>query len=178
MIGDSYSAGSVHVNSWPTLMAATSRADITNVSLPNSGFLADAGGLGDFASQAAKAVAAHPDGIVIFGGLYDVGKPPEQLTQAVTNLLVSLAQSSPTTQLVVIGPLWYSRPIPEAIAEVDANLRTVTRRLNVTYLHVLEEPWLNAPGLVDPGSSQPTEIGQQVLASELSAQLRQIGLPL
>lgn len=178
VIGDSYSAGSGEVNGWPTLMANTSSVGVTNVSLPNSGFLADAGGVGNFQAQAAKAIAAHPDVIVVFGGLYDVGKPTEQLAQAATDLFVSLARSAPAAKLVVVGPLWYTVPVPEVIVDIDETVGKVAQRLNITYLRVLDEPWLHAPGLVDAESSQPTDAGQQVLASELAAQLRRIGLPI
>lgn len=177
IIGDSYSAGLKNTIVWPTLMAESTGASVSNVSLPASGYLADAGGLGPFAAQSEKALASKPDVIVVFGGLFDIGRPLDLIGQAVSDLVANLARSAPNAKIIVVGPLWHEIPAPEAVRQIDETVGTAVRNLKLPYLSVVDEPWLAKPGLFRNDDSQPTDTGQRVLANSLTDALRAGGVP-
>lgn len=176
VVGDSYSTGLPDAVVWPTLAAESTGWSIDNVSIFSAGYVATDGN-GTFADQIDAALANKPDVILVVGGINDVGKPPELITQRAIDTLGELARRAPSAKLVVMGPIWHQIPVPEAAAVIDDSVGAAAAMLRLPYLSVVGEDWLVPEGLIQEDGIHPTEAGQRVLAQQIVASLEKTGVP-
>jgi hypothetical protein len=167
VVGDSYSAGSDNNVVWPTLLAGTSALSVSLVAVRDASYAGGAGHSGRFADQVDKALASKPSTIVVFGGLGDAGLPNAQITQSAIDLFAELIRRAPATKLVVFGPIWHTRPVPEVFTTLDAALGEAARVTFTTYISLIEQDWLVGDGMMQ-GDVAPTDKGQSVLARKLN----------
>ncbi|MDV6260064.1 SGNH/GDSL hydrolase family protein [Rhodococcoides yunnanense] len=176
VVGDSYSRGLPDTVVWPALAAESTGWSVNNVSIFSAGYVATDGN-GSFADQIDAAVADNPDVVFVVGGINDVGKPPELITQRAIDTLGELARRVPRAKLVVMGPIWHEIPVPEAAAVIDDSVRAAAEMLRLPYLSVVGEDWLVPEGMIQEDGIHPTEAGQRVLAQQIVASLEQTGVP-
>lgn len=179
VIGDSYSSGLRNRIVWPTLVADSSALSISNVAIPGAGYVGGAGESGPFTTQTEKALASKPDVIVVFGGINDVGKSKELITQSATDLFGELARRAPTAKLVVLGPLWHEDTPPQPVVAIDVAVAAAAEATRVDYVRLIDEKWLVGEGLIQDDGVHPTDEGQSTMARALGAllqrQIRQQG---
>lgn len=172
LIGDSYSSGLNNTVIWPDLVADGSPLAISNFALPGSGYVGGAGESGPFGNQLERAVAAKPDVIVVFGGINDVGKTPELIQQAATDLFGELSRRAPESRVVALGPLWHDIPPPEAAVVINDAVARAATEARVPFVRLIDEDWLVGDGLIQPDDIHPTDAGQEVMARELGPLLQ------
>ncbi|CAN5378495.1 SGNH/GDSL hydrolase family protein [soil metagenome] len=168
VIGDSYSAGSDNDVVWPTLIATGSPLSISVVAVRDASYVGGAGRSGRFASQVDKALASKPTMIVVFGGLGDAGLPEAQITQSAVDLFAELIRRAPTSELVVLGPIWHEMPVPQVFTTLDDALEKAAWVTRATYISLIHKDWLTAAGTMQ-GDVAPTDTGQLVLARQLNS---------
>ncbi|CCQ13662.1 Lipolytic enzyme [Rhodococcus sp. AW25M09] len=176
VVGDSYSRGLPDTLVWPELAAESTGWSIDNVSIFSAGYVATDGN-GTFADQIDAALAGNPDVVLVVGGINDVGKPPELITQRAIDTLGELARRAPTARIVVMGPIWHELPVPEAAGVIDNSVGTAAHTLRLPYLSVVGEDWLVPEGMIQEDGIHPTEAGQRVLAQQIVASLETTGVP-
>ena len=176
VIGDSYSSGLAGSLVWPTLVEEAAGWDIDNESNYNAGYV-NTDGSGTFAEQIDRAVAGAPDVVLVVGGINDIGRPPELITQRAIDTLGALARAAPAAKIFVIGPIWHDLPAPEALTTIDDSVRSAAQMLRLSYSSVLNEDWLVPDGLIQDDAIHPTDAGQRVLAERITALLRSTGAP-
>jgi len=170
VVGDSYTAGSHNRVVWPTLLAQRTGWSVSNLALPDAGFVADGQGGHAFTYQVDRAQGTHPRIIVIVGGLADdgladMGPVGIGAIDAINKIKVGGQRA------LVIGPTWYETPVPESVRRVSDAVRRVAEGAGVPYLDALDPPWL-IRDLMQPDLSGPTDEGQSVLADKIAAWLR------
>lgn len=176
VMGDSYSSGLPDDVVWPTLAGEATGWSMDNVSIFSAGYVATDGN-GTFADQIDAALAGNPDVVLVVGGINDVGKPPELITQRAIDTLGELARRAPAAKLVIMGPIWHELPVPEAAAVIDDSVRTAADMLRLPFLSVVGEDWLVPEGMIQEDGIHPTEAGQRVLAQQIVASLETTGVP-
>jgi GDSL-like Lipase/Acylhydrolase family len=170
VVGDSYSAGSNNRVVWPTLLAQRTGWSVANFALPDAGFAADGRGAQAFAYQVDRAQAAHPQIIVIIGGLADggfagTGSVGVGAADAINRIKLGGQRA------LIIGPTWYETPVPRSVTSVSDEIHEVAGGAGVPYLDALHPPWMTTDQM-QPGMSGPTDEGQSVIADKVAAWLR------
>lgn len=168
VIGDSYSAGSGNDVVWPALIAAGAPLSVSVVAVRDASYAGGAGRSGRFASQVDKALASKPSMIVVFGGLGDAGQPREQIIQSAVDLYAELIRRAPTSELVVLGPIWHTKPVPGVFTTLDAALERAAWITHATYISLIHKDWLTTDGAMQ-GDDAPTDKGQLILARQLNS---------
>ncbi|MCW2685538.1 MAG: hypothetical protein JWR37_428 [Mycobacterium sp.] len=166
VIGDSYSSGLGNNVVWPSLLAGSADLSISNVAFPGAGYVGGTGESGPFAGQIDKALASKPDIIVVFGGINDVGKSKELITQSAIDLFAGLTRRAPTARLIVLGPLWHEDPAEEAFYALDSAVNQGADDTHTTYISLIRETWLVGDGLIQSDGIHPTDEGQSILARQ------------
>jgi hypothetical protein len=143
---------------------------VSNVALPDAGFVADGRGGHAFTYQVDRAQAAHPRVIVIVGGLADdgladMGPVSVGAIDAINKIKLGGQRA------LVVGPTWYESPVPEPVVRVSDAVRKVADEAGVPYLDALDPPWLTRDQM-QPDLSGPTDQGQSVIADKIAAWLR------
>jgi hypothetical protein len=73
--------------------------------------------------------------------------------------------------VIIIGPTWYSTPIPAEVSTVAGIVREATESAAVPFVDALSPPWLT-PELMRQDKTGPTDEGQSVLADRVAAAIR------
>jgi lysophospholipase L1-like esterase len=167
VIGDSYTSGLNNTVVWPSLLASHSQLALSNVAFPGAGYVGGTGESGPLADQADKALASKPDVIVVFGGINDVGRSSDLITQAAIDLFTSLARRAPNASLLVFGPIWHEPNLPQSFYALDDAIAAGARSSHARYTSLIREGWLVGDGLIQADQVHPTDAGQMVLEREL-----------
>ncbi|MCZ8379264.1 SGNH/GDSL hydrolase family protein [Mycobacterium sp. CPCC 205372] len=172
LIGDSFTSGFNNGVVWPSLLANDSNLSISNVAYPGSGYVGSAGESAPFAAQLDKALASKPELVVIFGGANDVYNSIDLVKQSAIDLFTELSRRTPTTELLVLGPIWHEDPPPQRFLNVDSALADAADKANAAYVPLIQETWLVGDGLVQRDDFNLTDEGQAILARRLGPVLK------
>lgn len=170
VVGDSYSTGIHNSAVWPTLLAQRTGWSVANFALPDAGFAAEGRGGHAFTNQVDRAQGAYPQIVLIVGGLADTGLPyTKPITIGARDAINKVKLGG--ERALVIGPTWYSMPVPDSVGRVSQVVERVASEAGVPFLDALDPPWLR-PDLMRPDLSAPTDEGQSVIADKVAAWLR------
>ena len=174
IIGDSFASGDDNRVVWPTLLAARTGWSVSNFALPDAGFAADGRGGYAFTYQVDRALAAHPQIVVMAMGGADNGLADKQAVSvgaqdALTKLTLAGLRS------FIVGPTWYREPVPPEVREVSKAVRQVAEKADVPFLDALDPPWLTEQ-LMQPDLDGASDAGQSVIADRVASWLRSEGV--
>lgn len=167
VIGDSYTSGLNNTVVWPSLLAFSTNLAFSNVAFPGAGYVGGVGESGPFADQVDRALASKPDVIVVFGGINDVGRSKDLVTQAASDLYTRLARGAPNAQMLVLGPIWYLQDLPQAFYDADDAIAEAAQRSKIPYTSLIRKDWLEDDGMIQSDQVHPTDAGQLVLERNL-----------
>ena len=166
VVGDQYAAGSHNRVVWPTLLAQRTGWSVSNFALPGAGFVADGQGGHAFTYQVERAQAAHPDVILIVGGINDTGLAnPAPIEIGAVDAIHKATLGG--TRTLVIGPTWFETPIPTSVTQVSDTLRKAAQTSGAPFLDALDPPWLTRAQML-PDLSGPTDEGQSTIADKIA----------
>ena len=166
VIGDSLSAGVNNTVVWTDLLADDPALSFSNVARIGSGYVGGAGTSGTFAQQVKLALASKPQVIVVFGGIYDLGKSSDLIAQSATDLLNELHSKAPNARIVTVGPISPQQPPAVAVADVNRAIAQAAELTHTEYVDLLNATWL-ADGALLQADGNPNDAGQEVLAGQL-----------
>lgn len=170
VVGDQYAAGFQNRVVWPTLLAQRTGWSVSNFALPGAGFVADGGGGHAFTYQVDRAQAAHPDVILIVGGINDTGlADPAPIEIGAIDALHKAILGGRRT--LVIGPTWFETPVPASVTRVSYALRKAAQSSGAPFLDALDPPWLTKAQML-PDLSGPTDEGQSAIADKIAGWVR------
>ena len=161
ILGDSWATGDLlpdYRSAWPFIMAGTTRSDVIIAGQGATGFSNDGYcGDGAFPHRAAALASAHPDRVIIAGGLNDVGLDLASVRSGLTATISVI-----DAPVVVVGPV--DVPGRDGESQIDETLEQVCADLGVRYESALD--WD-----IDIGSDgvHPTETGAQQYAARIAA---------
>jgi lysophospholipase L1-like esterase len=168
VIGDSYSAGVLLPNpreAWPTILAREEhwKAYVEGVSttgVTTDGFCPNQ----NFLHRLPKALAHHPQILIMQTGLNDATSPPGAVRAKTTELL---EKASKVPQLVVVGPPPAPATPPARLRRVDAELREACRPPRCHYVSALRWQLPYAPDRL-----HLTAAGHLIFGTEVAEALR------
>lgn len=169
VIGDQYAAGSRDRVVWPVLLAERTGWKVSNFALPGAGFVADDTG-DSFNYQMDRAEAAHPDVLLIVGGINDTSVPDPAPIEigALDAMHKAILRGQ---RVLVIGPAWYAQPAPKALVTVSDAVASAAQIADVPFVSALDPPWLTREQML-PDLSGPTDDGQSVIADKIAGCVR------
>ncbi len=170
VVGGSFSAGTLNRVVWPTLMAQRTGWAVSNFALPGAGFVADGRGGHAFTYQVDRALAAHPQIIVIVTdqadlSFADMGPVRIGAIDAVNKIKLGGQRA------MLIGPTWYEIQVPTSVRRLSAVVQEVALSAGIPFLDALDPPWLSED-LMQSNLSSPNDAGQSVIADQIAAWLR------
>jgi lysophospholipase L1-like esterase len=131
-------------------------------------------------ATSADVAASNPDVVVAFAGRADVGRAdPEAIASAAAGMFQQLRDRFPAARLVAVGPVATDAVAPAGATDVrDALANRLGAVPGVTFVDPLAEGWFtDAPaGAIGPDGQHPTDIGHQVIAERLEADLTRLGI--
>lgn len=170
VVGDQNTAGINNRVVWPTLLAGRTGWSVSNYALPNAGFAADGMGGQAFAYQVDRAMAAHPQIILLVTGTADAALPEtEAVTVGAADAINKVIRGG--EQAAVVGPIWYQTPVPDSVRQVNAAVQKVASEADVPFFDALDPPLLTRD-LMHANLSGPSDQGQSVIADRIAAWLR------
>jgi lysophospholipase L1-like esterase len=166
VIGDSLSAGVNNTIVWTDVMADDPALSVSNVARVGSGYVGGVGTSGTFAQQVKLALASKPKVIVVFGGIYDLGKSFDLIAQSATDLLNDLHSKAPNARIVTVGPISAQQPPAIAVADVNRAIALAAESTHTEYINVVDATWMANRALLQ-ADGNPNDAGQKVLAAQL-----------
>ena len=122
-LGDSYTQGAGGggaENRWSSIVASARGWDEHNFGVGGTGFLNP--GPGDrkspYTVRVPEVIAVAPDILIISGGRNDATLPSDQVAGAVTDTVLSLRESLPDAQIVLIAPWWDDDVAPDRYTDI------------------------------------------------------------
>jgi lysophospholipase L1-like esterase len=172
-LGDDYTTGagaSAPKAGWTAQVATALKLDATTVGEAGAGYAQT--GVDDTAYQALvdKAVAAHPDVVVVSGGRNDVDIPAARLRGAARQLFATLHTRLPDARLIAIAPWWGDSKHPSKLTKVDVAVQAGVEAAGGTYLNVADALVDHPDWMAD--QADPNDRGYRAIATSLVAPLQ------
>ncbi|MFF5211642.1 SGNH/GDSL hydrolase family protein [Streptosporangium sp. NPDC000396] len=178
IIGDSFTVGSGPVKPWRSYAAEAARKlgwQLVTAGAPGTGFV-NPGLVGrTFRSSFVQELSWRPapDLLIISGGHNDRRVGAERVGRAAKRLLELARARWPRTRVIVIGPIWMTRPPRWAYRVRDA-VAAAAGEEKAAFLDPLDQRWSRKLILRD--GVHPTFEGHERLARWLVTALRERGL--
>lgn len=176
VLGDSFTAESSASAgpTWPKILADKLKWNVYTNAATGSGYVSAVGSQ-PFEPRVPAVLRHHPDVIIVAGGVADLGAyPADRIARAADEVVSRLVREAPEAKVVVVSPFSNGEPGP-LTQELSAKLRKVAGDHGVAYVDATR--WLEAgPVLFASDGTHPTEEGQQRLASQMEAALRELNL--
>lgn len=160
---------------------------LDNFSAGGTGYVTpgpEGSGRGPFTDRVADIVAAHPDIVIVAGGLNDMERDysDEDVHAAVDATLTGLQDGLPDAQIVVVGPWWgNSFPTRSAVA-VDQIVGKVAADHGLPTVSPLQGEWItgsndgkvagNRAQYIGADLTHPSQAGHDYLAGKIVEWLR------
>lgn len=177
-IGDSIMAGlGLDADeSWPSLVARDTGADIVNLGCSGAGFtiIGDCGD--DYAGLVQQAIALHPAIVLIQSSDNDSGASQDEIDASTRATVDELRAALPGAQLVGIATLWHlDWDEPDAIGWSSDALQRAVAEDDGVFLS-LGQPLRGRPELLQWDGEHPNSDGQIVLSDAVEAALDDAGV--
>ncbi len=179
-IGDSYTGGSPMGGSrgtpsnWVLHAATTIRAKSTPVLENESGI----GGSGyvnrgpnnspTFGEKTNEVINGNTDVVVFFGSINDMKQPLNEITSAADKAWTDAKVKAPDAQIIIVGPAWMRRDIPDSIDAITQSLKALAARHEFEFVDPDAERWfLDKPDLIGSDGTHPIDAGHVLMADKL-----------
>jgi lysophospholipase L1-like esterase len=176
VLGDSYTAPSEASSGpeWPRLLADSLAWEVHTDAVDGSGYMNPGAG-GAFGARLDAVLEPSPDVIVVAGGVADLGGHlVPRIAEEAAALVERLVEQSPESEIVLVSPFSNGPPGP-LTTRLSNRLSKIARDNDVTYVDATG--WLASGGdLFAPDDVHPTDQGQQQIATQMEAALKQCGL--
>jgi lysophospholipase L1-like esterase len=176
-IGDSwtYGVGATTGHGYVDRVAGQLGWDYENLGISGTGYVAPAGD-GPFRERIGRAVAGHPDVIVVQGSLNDQAVDPATLAAQALDTLTQLhEQADPDTEILVMGASYTPGTTDAAIDAVNGAVGGAAEAVGLPFADPAQENWTDRH---DPevwaDSLHPDDTGHQRLADGLAPLLEDL----
>jgi acyl-CoA thioesterase-1 len=181
-IGDSIMKGHglAAADAWPALIAADNHWSFTNLACDGAGFvtLGDPADCDDdFSGLIKKAVALHPDLILISGSSNDLGVDDGTLGQQTATVIDTLRSELRGTTIVGISTVWNDTATPDQMNTINEQVRGSITKIGGVYLDI-GQPLAGHRNWLQNDDVHPTATGQRKLAMAIAGALRSARLQL
>ena len=179
-IGDSIMAGlGLDADeSWPTLVAHDTGADIVNLGCSGAGFTITGDCGDDYAGLVQQAIALHPAVVLIQSSDNDSGASQDDIDASTRATVDELRAALPDAQLIGIAALWHlDWDEPDAIGWSSDALQRAVADDDGVFLS-LGQPLRGRPELLQWDGEHPNSDGQIVLSDAVEAALDDAGIVL
>ncbi len=172
VIGDGDSAGE---SAWPVLLDdELDDLEIEVAAEAGAGYTtagADGRTLPELAGQVDVTGA---DVVVVFGSRNDPAGIADDVARAARSLFGRISDEAPDAELLVIGPPWFTRPVPAGVRNNRDVLREAAELVGASFVDPLEEGWFadRSDLLTDAGN--PSRAGQVYLAGLIEPEVRDL----
>jgi lysophospholipase L1-like esterase len=179
-LGDSITSGFGDIDYttiWPEIVSDEYGWRLEQFSVAGTGYLAPDTAT-SFGSRVRTIVAARPDVVVIAGGTNDVMYPVNEVTDAAADVLDTLAEELPDTQIVLLsaffqpalisGTLPDGRDVADIVDEQTDALQNLAEERGIRFIDtrpLFEER--DVDGLILPDGVHPNNAGHEFIAEYL-----------
>jgi hypothetical protein len=172
VLGDGDSAGA---SAWPVLLEdELGNAEFRVSADAGAGYVV-AGADGRTIPELAEEVdLAGADLVVVFGSRNDGGGVADDVARAADGLFDGIRDSAPDAELLVIGPAWFSEPVPAGVRNNRDVIRTAADDAGATFVDPLEEGWLVDRSDLLTRTGNPNRAGQANLAGLIEPTVRDL----
>lgn len=171
VIGDSIESGLGldPDESWPALLAATRGWQLSNLSVPGAGFVAQGSDGNDFSAQVASAIASRPQLVLIGASDNDLGTDPATVEKAAQKAVDEIRTALPDARIIGYNALT-GEAGDDDLAPLNTALKKAVEASGGTWID-LGQPYRGRAGLVQDDGEHPTLPGQQAIAAAVGAAL-------
>lgn len=177
-LGDSYTGGSKmdsgEAARWPAIVSPRLNWIPSYFTVGGSGYI-HPGQDEPFGARVDAVIAAHPDIVVVAGGINDAQRyDPADTGAAALDVFQRLRAGLPDTDLVVIGPFFPTSPAPQKTLDTRQAIQDAAANVGAPFIDPL--PWF-ADDAVEIGSddTHPTDAGHAAIATQMEPALRDLG---
>lgn len=172
VLGDGDSAGA---GAWPVLLEdELGNAEFRVSADAGAGYVV-AGADGRTIPELAEEVdLAGADLVVVFGSRNDGAGVADDVARAADGLFDGIRDSAPDAELLVIGPAWFSEPVPAGVRNNRDVIRTAADDAGATFVDPLEEGWLVDRSDLLTTTGNPNRAGQATLARLIEPAVREL----
>jgi lysophospholipase L1-like esterase len=187
VVGDSYTtgiatAGGQGAKGWPALLAQQTGWHVVLDAVVGAGYVAPGfDGVGyhgpTFVDLVKRVPAQHPDLVIVFGSLNDVGRTGAAYGRAVDGVLAAAARTG--ARVVVATTFWTDdSPSAELLAMRDTTRQATARVRCAAFVDPLAERWFGTAykGLIAEDGEHPTDAGHERLAQLWRTDLQRLGI--
>ena len=150
---------------WPALLARDQGWRLDNLACDGAGFLA----VGDdsdcgttFAGLVRRAVAEHPDVVIVQGSSNDLGEKDSDLEQETERQLAQIRRALPHARILGLSTIWNDHTPPAQIGTITDQVRGAVHAVGGTFIDV-GQPLEGHPAWMQHDDVHPTAQGQTAI---------------
>ena len=114
------------------------------------------------------------DLVVVFGSRNDGAGIADDVAQAADGLFDRIREAAPEAELLVIGPAWFSEPVPAGTRNNRDVIRDAAESAGAAFVDPLEEGWLVDRSDLLTGTGNPNQAGHTSLAGLIEPAVREL----
>lgn len=178
ILGDSYVGSSAEGGkgsaNWTSLVGTRfteqgTRVEINPLAQPGSGYIARGVTGLVFREAATQRLSPDADVVLVFGSRNDGRQREDTMYEAARALYSDLQSLAPEARIVVIGPVWVNREVPDFIRANNQAMSRAAADTGVRYVDPLAEEWFfdTDASLIGLDGVHPTDAGHAYLAEKV-----------
>lgn len=179
-IGDSYTTGAGGDGTkWTTLLAQREGWREVNLGYRGTGYGKEfhaancpEAGCPDYLQVVSRAVAAHPDIVVVSGGRNDITNQGRAASN-IPKVFQQLRQELPKARIIAVSPFWDASSYPSSLTRLGSDVRTAVENGGGQYVDV-GSPLSGKAGLVSSGGVYPNADGYRSIAEAVASAMKAI----
>jgi lysophospholipase L1-like esterase len=181
-LGDSYTSGwqgaGIGSHGWAQIVGRERGWRVLNFAVPGTGYL-NPGWTGQpIGSLVGRALARHPDVVVVEGGHNDFRWSSSATAAAAARVIARLHRALPTAVLVVIGPIWQDGSPPVTSVALRDRLRRLAAAVGAVFVDPIGARWFagSRHWMIRADGIHPSDAGHRWMAGQVLAALSRNGV--
>jgi lysophospholipase L1-like esterase len=176
-LGDSYTSGwqgaGIGAHGWPQMVGRERAWRVLNLAVPGTGFLNPGWTSQPVGSLVSRAVARHPDVVVIAAGHNDSRWSAAATESAADRVIARVHRSLPGAVIVVIGPIWANGSPPTRCLALRDHLRRTAAAIGAVFVDPIGERWFagSRHRMIRADGIHPDNAGHRWIAARVLAAL-------
>jgi hypothetical protein len=172
VLGDGDSAGA---SAWPVVLEEElGNTEFRVAADAGAGYVVAGAGGRTIPELAEEVDLADADLVVVFGSRNDGAGVADDVAQAADGLFDGIRDAAPDAELLVIGPAWFSEPVPAGTRNNRDVIRTAAESAGATFVDPLEEGWFVDRSELLTGTGNPNQAGHAYLAGQIEPAVREL----
>lgn len=178
-IGDSiaFGKGVQPDQAWPALVAHARNWRLTDLAVSGSGFVHPGWNGSTFRQQVDRALALHPDYILIAATRNDRDEDPTTVERNCTEMLGQLRDAFPDAHIIGTTAIWGSDKPPATVETIDRIAEKAVKDVGGSFVDV-GFPLVGHPEWLQADQIHPNALGQDVVAKVIEAKIAPLNLAL